>query len=177
MVPFPPRRRTPRTAAGRGAPEIVEEKGDWHLFRGDAQDPTEFPGNLHSRGGAGIFTGGKGGTLAFWIGPDGALVIDAQFPDSAKTCLTALRTKTKRKLDAVLITHHHADHTAGIPSFRTDAAKVVAHRNVPGLQKAAGKSVEDLAKVDRIPGFPDHAPGWDGAIQANLETAWAEIEG
>jgi glyoxylase-like metal-dependent hydrolase (beta-lactamase superfamily II) len=263
------------------------------------------------RSGAGIFTGGRGGTLGFWIGESGAVVIDTQFPDSAKTCLTALRTKTERKLDAVLITHHHGDHTAGIPVFRPESGKVVAHKNVPGLQKAAaeergtveqqdypetlfdaewkaeiggetvrgrhlgpahtggdaiwhlekanvvhmgdlvfhkmmpfidrpggasiagwidvlekaakeypadavylyghasagndvvgsrdglplmrdylsglldyvkkgkaaGKSLEELQNVDRIPGYPDHAPGWETAVKINVGAAWEELGG
>ena len=100
------------------------------------------------RGGAGIFTGGRGGTIGWWIGEEGALIIDTQFADTAKTCLDAVRTRTARKLDAVLITHHHFDHTSGIPAFRADAAKVVAQRNVPGLQKAAAEQRGTLDEQD-----------------------------
>jgi glyoxylase-like metal-dependent hydrolase (beta-lactamase superfamily II) len=117
------------------------------------------------RGGAGIFTGGRGGTIGWWIGADGALVIDTQFPETARTCLSAVRTRTARKLDAVLITHHHADHTSGIPAFRGDAAKVVAHRNVPGLQKAAAEQRGTLEEQD----YPDTLFDVEWASQIGTE--------
>lgn len=88
------------------------------------------------RGGTGIFTE-KGGTIGWFVGESGAVVIDTQSVDSAPHCLAGLRAKTARKLDAVLITHHHADHTGGIGVFKPEAARVVAHRSVPGLQKEA----------------------------------------
>lgn len=88
------------------------------------------------RGGAGIFTGRKGGTIGVFVGTESAFVIDTQFPDSAKECLAGVRAVTARKLDAVFITHHHGDHTAGIGLFKPEAAKVVAQRNVPDLQRA-----------------------------------------
>lgn len=100
------------------------------------------------RGGAGIYTGRQAGTLAWWIGEDGAVVIDTQFPDAAKVCLDALRARTARKLDAVLITHHHGDHTAGIPTFRPSATRVVAHRKVPELQRAAAERRGNLDVQD-----------------------------
>lgn len=110
------------------------------------------------RDGAGYFTE-KGGTIGWWIGKDGAFVIDTQFPDSAAHCLEGIRARTARKLDAVLITHHHGDHTAGIGTFKPDALRVVSHRNVPQFQKAAAEKKGNLA--DQV--YPDalFASGWD----------------
>lgn len=96
------------------------------------------------RGRVGVFTGRKGGTIGWFVGADGVAVVDTQFPESAKTCLDAVRAKTARKIDAVINTHHHADHTAGNGVFKEAAARIVAHRNVPGLQKAAAEKRGNL---------------------------------
>ena len=56
-----------------------------------------------------------------------------------------------RKIDFLINTHHHGDHTSGNIVFRPAAAKHVAHRNVPALQKtqaAAAKSEAQQAYAD-----------------------------
>jgi len=262
------------------------------------------------RGGTGVFTR-KGGTIGWYLGPAGTVVIDTQYPETAPECLAAIRSRTDRILDAVLNTHHHADHTGGNGVFRPATTRIVAQAKVPGLQKAAaerkgnaegqvyadtlfettwslalgaetvhgrhirpahtggdavfhferanvthlgdlvfhdmvpvidrpggahiagwiavlgkvletypkdsifiyghagegkgvsggvapiaamraylsglldyvrkgmkeGKTVADLAKVERIPGFPDHAPRWPTAIESNVQAAWEELGG
>lgn len=125
------------------------------------------------RGGAGIFTGRQGGTIGWWIGEGGALVIDTQFPDAAKSCLSALRGKTARKLDAVLITHHHGDHTAGIGTFRPEAAKVVAQTNVPTLQMARAEKQGNLDAQD----YPETLFESEIAIELPGEVARGRHEG
>lgn len=260
--------------------------------------------------GIGVFTE-RGGTVAWMVRPDGIAVVDTQFPPSIRHCLEDIRERSSRVIDVVLNTHHHGDHTAGNAVLKDHAKQIVAHANVPGLQKAAaekrgnldaqayadttfettwsadvgpetisarhfgpghtggdavvhfenagiihmgdlvfhrmvpyidrpggasvqgwievletvaksypadgtflfghasegndvvgqrddlglmagylaglleyvekgraaGSSLDELAAVDRIPGFPDHAPGWDGAIRNNVEAAWEELAG
>jgi hypothetical protein len=41
--------------------------------------------------------------------------------------------------------------------------------------RGAGRPLEALQAVDRIPGFPDHAPKWDGAVKLNVQAAWEEL--
>ena len=51
-----------------------------------------------------------------------------------------------RKIDFLINTHHHADHTSGNIVFQPAAAKVVAHKNVPGLQKTQAINAKSEAQ-------------------------------
>ena len=84
----------------------------------------------------GYFTG-RGGTIGWLVNPDAIVTIDTQFPDTASICLGGLPGRGDRKIDAVVNTHHHADHTSGNRIFRPVAKILVAQVNVPGLQAAA----------------------------------------
>ncbi|MBI2222678.1 MAG: MBL fold metallo-hydrolase, partial [Acidobacteria bacterium] len=87
------------------------------------------------RDSVGIFNG-RGGTIGWFVSPDGVVVIDSQFPDTAQACLDGLKQRSPRQIDALINTHHHGDHSGGNAVFRPAAKKIVAHAKVPGLQKA-----------------------------------------
>ena len=102
------------------------------------------------RGNVGIFTG-RGGTIGMLVAPDGVVVVDTQFADTAKIALGNLKQMNPRPVDVLINTHHHGDHTSGNGVFRPSAARHVAHRNVPALQKAqaaAAKSEAQQAYAD-----------------------------
>jgi cyclase len=81
----------------------------------------------------------KGGTIAWYADSDAVIVIDSQFPDSAKNFITALHKVTSRKIDILFNTHHHGDHTSGNVILKEYAAKIVAHENcVENQKKSAG---------------------------------------
>ncbi|MEQ9091467.1 MAG: MBL fold metallo-hydrolase [Balneola sp.] len=83
---------------------------------------------------------GRGGTIG-WLATKNSLVaVDSQFPDSAQTCVDGLKEKTDHVMDYLINTHHHGDHTAGNPVFKGFAKHIVAHRNVPDLQKRSAES-------------------------------------
>jgi cyclase len=85
----------------------------------------------------GIFTM-RGGTIGWLINKDAVLVVDTQYPDSAKACVDGLKQKTNgRGIDLVINTHHHADHTSGNGVFRAEAKKLLAQTHVPDLQRQA----------------------------------------
>lgn len=86
----------------------------------------------------GYFTG-SGGSIGWLANKDALVAVDSQFPDSAKTCLEGLQEMTKHPMDLLINTHHHGDHTAGNPVFKQVAKHIVAHKNVPALQKAAAE--------------------------------------
>jgi glyoxylase-like metal-dependent hydrolase (beta-lactamase superfamily II) len=91
------------------------------------------------RGTLSVFTG-QGGTIGLHIAPDGIVVVDTQMPPTAKICLEGLRARAgDRRIDYLVNTHHHFDHTAGNGVFRPLAVKHLAHANVPALQKAAAE--------------------------------------
>ena len=85
----------------------------------------------------GFFTA-RGGTIGYLVNPAGILVVDSQYPDSAKAFLDGLNRQTGgRQIDVLINTHHHADHTGGNPAFKPVTKAIVAQASVPGLQKTA----------------------------------------
>jgi glyoxylase-like metal-dependent hydrolase (beta-lactamase superfamily II) len=84
-----------------------------------------------------IFTA-RGGTIGYLVNAGGILVIDSQYPDAATAFLDGLNGQTNgRKIDVLINTHHHADHTGGNPVFKPLVKTIVAQSKVPGLQKTA----------------------------------------
>ncbi|HEY7191220.1 MAG TPA: MBL fold metallo-hydrolase [Vicinamibacterales bacterium] len=121
-----------------------------------AQPPT-VPVFTPIRRNIGTFTA-RGGTMGWLVTPDAVLVVDSQFADTAQMFLDGLKTRTPRKIDLLLNTHHHPDHTGGNKVLRPMVTKIVAHENVPGLQKkqaAAAKTEDAQAYADET--FKD---GW-----------------
>ncbi len=82
---------------------------------------------------------GRGGTIGWLISDDALVVIDSQFPDTAQACLEGIQERSQRKIDFLINSHHHGDHTAGNPVFSPYADKIVAHRRVPELQKRSAE--------------------------------------
>jgi glyoxylase-like metal-dependent hydrolase (beta-lactamase superfamily II) len=94
------------------------------------------------RGTIGTFTG-QGGTIGWHIDKKSVVVVDSQYPASAKICLDAVNARTtSRPLDYLVNTHHHADHTGGNPTFRPAAKKILAQVNVPRLQVEAARAAQ-----------------------------------
>ena len=122
-----------------------------------APQPPTVPVFTPIRRNIGTFTA-RGGTMGWLVTPDAVLVVDSQFADTAQMFLDGLKTRTPRKIDLLLNTHHHPDHTGGNKVLRPMVAKIVAHENVPGLQKkqaAAAKTEDAQAYADET--FKD---GW-----------------
>lgn len=76
----------------------------------------------------GIFTE-RGGTIVYRATPGGVVVVDTQFPDQAKNLINDFKSKDLRKIDLVINTHHHGDHTGGNIAFKKVAKSFVAHEN------------------------------------------------
>ena len=95
------------------------------------------------RNGVGTFTA-RGGTVGWCITPYAHLVVDSQYPDSAKVLLRGLDSRARRPIDALINTHHHADHTGGNSVLAPHVAKIVAHENVPRLQREAATERDSL---------------------------------
>lgn len=81
-------------------------------------------GNVHMLEGA-------GGNIGISSGPDGVLMVDDQFEPLAPKIREAIAgiAKGEPKIEFVLNTHYHFDHTGGNPDFGKDA-HIVAHANV-----------------------------------------------
>lgn len=80
------------------------------------------------RNGVGIFTE-QGGTIAWMLNKEGAVVVDSQFPDPAAHLIAELRKKSAKSFRYLINTHHHGDHTGGNIAFKGLADHVIAHSN------------------------------------------------
>ena len=116
--------------------------GAFRGFPAFAQDDPETSFE-ELRGGVGIFNG-SGGTIGWLVSPEGTLVVDSQFPNTAQICVDGLRERSERGIDILINTHHHGDHTAGNQVFEAVVKHIVAHSRVPGLQRrqAVGAGTE-----------------------------------
>jgi cyclase len=99
----------------------------------------------------GTFTA-RGGTMGWLVAPDAIVVIDSQFADTSKMFLEGFQPMSKgRKIDLLINTHHHPDHTGGNKVLQPSVVKMVAHENAPALQRkqaAAQKSEANQAYAD-----------------------------
>lgn len=77
----------------------------------------------------------RGGTIGWLINDDTVVVVDSQFPESAADCRDGLKERSSRTIDLLINSHHHGDHTAGNGILGADADHIVAHDNVPMLQR------------------------------------------
>ncbi len=84
----------------------------------------------------GVFTE-KGGTILFMVGKKGTVVVDSQFPDTAKHLIDELQKKSKKPFELLVNTHHHGDHSGGNIAFKGLAKNVVAHANSKVNQQTA----------------------------------------
>ncbi len=82
----------------------------------------------------GIFTE-RGGTIGYYTTKEALVVIDTQFPDTAKNLIEGLKQKSGRKIDLLFNTHHHGDHTSGNIVLKDYANKIIAHENCKALQE------------------------------------------
>ncbi len=89
-----------------------------------------FPEGTFSelRRGVGTYTN-SGGTMGWMINPEGVVVVDTQFREQAEDFVSGLKGRTDRKIDLLLNTHHHRDHTSGNIVLVPKAATSVAHEN------------------------------------------------
>lgn len=98
----------------------------------------------------GCFTA-RGGTIGWLVNKDAVAAVDTQFPDTAKLFLDGLPGRNARKFDVLVNSHHHGDHTGGNGVFKPETKMIVAHDNVPELQRQ--RAAQD--KKGAVPVVPD----------------------
>jgi glyoxylase-like metal-dependent hydrolase (beta-lactamase superfamily II) len=80
------------------------------------------------RNGVGIYVD-RGGTMGFQLAPEGIVVIDSQFADTATNFINEIKKTNTTPFRFLLNTHHHGDHTSGNISFKGLVTNVVGHDN------------------------------------------------
>ena len=106
----------------------------------------------------------RGGTIGWLIADDALVVVDAQFPESARLFIEGVEERSSRRIDALINTHHHGDHTQGNTVFRDKAQTIVAHENVPRLMRRAQE------EGDPEPAYPDKTFSKSWRLDAGNET-------
>jgi cyclase len=109
-------------ASGKGGPPAAAQSSATPEFKTVRRD-------------VGYFTL-RGGTIGWLVNKDALAAVDTQFPDTAPVFLSGLPGRSGRKLDVLVNSHHHGDHTGGNGVFKPETKMIVAHANVPGLQRA-----------------------------------------
>ena len=91
---------------------------------------------------------GQAGTIGWLVNRDAVVVVDAQMTEPAGVCLAGVKDRAANRIvDLLFNTHHHDDHTGGNPVFRPATKRIVAHENVPALQKKAARSGTEASQV------------------------------
>ena len=78
---------------------------------------------------------GRGGTIGYLVTPDGAIAVDAQFPDTAKACVEGLQKRAQKGIQLLINTHYHGDHTGGNIAFRPAVKSIVQQERCATLHK------------------------------------------
>lgn len=86
----------------------------------------------------------RGGTIGWLVNQDALAGVDTQFPETAKLFLEGLPGRNGRQLDVLINSHHHGDHTGGNGVFKPETKMIVAHANVPALQRARAERDQTL---------------------------------
>jgi cyclase len=111
---------------------------------------SQATGMRELRRNVGIFTA-RGGTIGWLIDPSGIAVVDSQYAQTAPQALAGIRERSQRRIDVLINTHHHGDHTGGNGVLRDITEHIVAQRRVVELQRAAaGERADELTYADTL---------------------------
>ena len=89
---------------------------------------------------------GSGGNIGVSVGGDGILIIDDQYAPLAGRIRAALKELSDGKLQFVLNTHFHGDHTGGNAEFGKGAS-IIAHANVRKRLVSGSMAKEGLPTI------------------------------
>lgn len=73
---------------------------------------------------------GRGGNIGLFVGEDAVFMIDDQFAPLTPKILAAIQEITPKKVDYLVNTHWHGDHTGGNENMGKEGTLIVSHKNV-----------------------------------------------
>jgi glyoxylase-like metal-dependent hydrolase (beta-lactamase superfamily II) len=71
----------------------------------------------------------RGGTIGYYIDNEGIAVVDTQFPEQSQHLIAEIQKQSGRKIDLLINTHHHGDHSGGNIAYKGIVNNIVAHEN------------------------------------------------
>jgi cyclase len=120
----------------------------------------------------GMFTA-RGGTIGYLVTRDGAIAVDAQFPDTAKACVEGLQQKSPKGIQLLINTHYHGDHTGGNPAFRPVVKSIVQQERCAKLHKEFTEKNNTAAQQ----AYADVTFGESWSTTIGDEKVWARYQG
>jgi glyoxylase-like metal-dependent hydrolase (beta-lactamase superfamily II) len=97
---------------------------------GAQQPPADVKVTTTLLGGSVYGIDGRGGRAAALIGPEGAFLVDAQFPDVTDKIVAALKQLTPSPIRFLVNTHVHGDHTGGNENFAKLGVTILGRPNL-----------------------------------------------
>ena len=73
---------------------------------------------------------GQGGTIGVLAGPDGVLMVDAQFAPLSDKIIAAIKQVSDGRIRFLVNTHVHGDHTGGNENIAKTGATILARENL-----------------------------------------------
>jgi glyoxylase-like metal-dependent hydrolase (beta-lactamase superfamily II) len=95
-------------------------------FHLNAQE--EVPITIENVAGAAYCLYGAGGNIGIYVGEDSLLIIDAQYARSADAVMAKIKELSPKKIQYLINTHYHGDHTSGNPIIGKDA-DIISQQN------------------------------------------------
>ncbi len=89
----------------------------------------------------------RGGSIAWLLTPEHAVVVDTQFQEQAQNLVGLMTETNAQPLDLLVNTHHHGDHTSGNIVFADRVATHVAHENSKANQERVAIARERMAET------------------------------
>jgi cyclase len=87
---------------------------------------------------------GRGGTIGWFVTDDAIVAIDSQFQNSAGDFLNGISKYGSGPSRILFNTHHHGDHVSGNGVFVKQDYQIIAHRNVPILQRRVAEAQDAI---------------------------------
>jgi glyoxylase-like metal-dependent hydrolase (beta-lactamase superfamily II) len=108
---------------------------------------------------------------AFVVTPAGVVVIDALgSPALAERLLLEIRKLTPLPVTHVIVTHYHADHIYGLQTFKTQGARIIAHRSA--LEYLNSETARQRLETSRT----ELAPWVDGETRLMNADEWIDSD-
>jgi len=129
-------------------PDSLPAQTDWDAVQVEV---TPLGGGVH-------MVAAAGGNLAVFVGPDGTLLVDADYEEMASRILDAMAgfaDPENPRVRFLVNTHWHFDHTGGNGAFAREGATIIAHEGVRRL--LAGDQVMNALGGREIPAAPPQA--------------------
>jgi len=71
---------------------------------------------------------GSGGNIGIYVGEGSLLLVDAQYARTADAVMAKIKELSPKKIEYLVNTHYHGDHTSGNPILGREA-QIISHQN------------------------------------------------